>query len=132
LWSWQSFAIITNMVLRSAKVKRSLAVTLVTCFVWVFIACVAICSAHSAEKQTQCPQTITSSVCCEDDSTCCPITSALPSVLPDTSMLLVNDRQTAVMRYVEPTPLGSLSKSYTSFTASRAAPPFDRLPSLRI
>lgn len=122
------------MVLRHFLLKRSLAITLPMCSAWLFIACVSLCSTHSVESQTHRTPTLLNSVCFGQDPDCCPITTTLPSVLPERRVVtfLVNNHLAVVVPRAEPTRETLINIGYTSISVSGADPPFERLPSLRI
>jgi hypothetical protein len=61
--------------------KRSLAVLLPVCFVWVFVACVIICTAHAAEEQSQYGVCSASETELSQDTQCCPISVSQVSLL---------------------------------------------------
>jgi hypothetical protein len=65
--------------------KRPLAVLLPACFVWLFVACVVMCSEHAArthEPHVAGPPAETE---CLDESWCCPMTGTPASLQPERS-----------------------------------------------
>jgi hypothetical protein len=71
------------MFMPRSTLKRSLALFLPICFVWIFVACVMICTAHAAEVQNE------HAVCSSPETEllpkadCCPISGSQMSVLPE-------------------------------------------------
>jgi hypothetical protein len=125
---------VPKMVLRHSILRRSVAIMLPLCSAWLFIACVTLCSAQSAERQAHCLSDMLNSVCCGQEPGCCPITTALPNVLPERRVgtFLLGDNQAAIVLRAEPTVATLNNSGYTSISVSGADPPLERLHSLRI
>jgi len=68
----------------SVLLKRGLALTLPLCLMWLFVACLAVCSLH-AEKEIQAKSESSSahSVASTDSEECCSVTDGERSVIPE-------------------------------------------------
>ena len=68
----------------SALLKRGLALTLPLCLMWLFVACLAVCSLHAeeeihAESESSAAQPVAST----DSEECCSVTDGERSVIPE-------------------------------------------------
>lgn len=119
---------------RHALMRKSLSVILLSCSGWLFVACLVLCSIHTAEKQTHSTRILSNSVFVGQESDCCPITNALPIVVPERRVgaFLMNDDQVELAPFDAPTRRILISNSYTSVSFSGADPPLEPFHSLRI
>jgi hypothetical protein len=103
------------------------------CSGWLCFACMALCSAQSAEKQAHLRPTLLNAVCFGEPDWC-PITTALPDVLPERRVgtFPVNDCHTALVPRVEPIRETLINNGLTSISISGADPPLEHLYSIRI
>ncbi len=114
---------------------RSLATLLPACLVWVFAACVSICSAHPAEA----PEAIAAAYCDAADAApepdCCPITEASQGVLPERpspSGQAAGDLHTPAAMVTEPGRSRAARSAPAPASFASLDPPFGRLRTLRV
>jgi len=94
-----------------------------------------LCAADSAEQQAHYATLLPDTVRPSQDRDCCPITTALPSVLPvhRVNALPSNNHQQATListvQLARPT---LLKREHTATPGSKFDPPFERLWTLRI
>src|SRR6266851_5589786 len=71
------------MVLAHTSVKRFVAMVLPLSFVWVFIACVMLCTECTVERQASSRSFQDGTVSLNQEREGCPINATQPSILPD-------------------------------------------------
>jgi hypothetical protein len=119
------------MFLLSSPLRQILAVVLPVSFIWVFIACVTLCTEHGTKIQSH---YASYSLTLTQDEDCCPIETAAPSVLPERRFGTVpasNYQQTAfsLAQFGEP---ALVHREHSGIPVSSSDPPFERLCTMRI
>lgn len=117
-----------------STVTRSLAIWLPLCFVWVFVACVSLCSLHGAGEHNT-PSVLSQVADSSHESNCCPIREATSWVLPErqsSNPQAGGDVQAASVPLVLPTGYAPYSNARMLIQPSTSDPPLERLCALRI
>src|SRR4030095_7230644 len=113
-------------------ITRSIALLLPVCFIWLFIACVTLCSMHVERKLTHagCLSSTASTGSGEID--CCPFTESLLSVLTPRSILEVTAAEHAPVALVLGSSYCGVSFHHFLTASGSSDPPLKRLRTLRI
>jgi hypothetical protein len=120
------------MLKRRFPLKRTIAVLLPVCFLWVFIACVSLCASDAEEVEHDGGAILSLEIESTPDSECCPIIES-----PKAALLERLSVQSASTVSALPITLATLSgnafaPSHKSNYPLITDPPFERLLTLRI
>jgi len=119
----------------SVPLRRLLAVVLPVCLFWISVACMTLCTEDSDEQQAHCATLLPDTVSSTQDRDCCPITTGLPSVLPEHRVSATpsnNHQQATLILSVHLANSTLLKREHTATPVSNSDPPFERLRTLRI
>lgn len=112
-----------------------MAVILTVSFFWIPVACMTRCTADSVEEQMDSTTLMPDGINPSQDRDCCPLTTVLPSVLPEHRVTVVppnNHQQATLVVAVQLATPSFLRREHTATPDSKSDPPFKRLRSLRI
>ena len=114
---------------------RLTATLLPVCLVWVFVACVSLCSAHPAEAGEA--AAVVSWDVADDapESDCCPVSEASQGALPERtsqSPQAGTELHTPTPKMTGPGVTGAVRRAPASASFTSPDPPFEQLRALRI
>ncbi|MGA9770666.1 MAG: hypothetical protein WBV94_16620 [Blastocatellia bacterium] len=133
--NWLLFCILPAMGLPRSTVTKLLAACLLICSVWVFIACVLLCSAHPESANTSETFLSAERINTSSDDECCPIGQSPAGVLTERQSLLTHIDGGAQALFA----LAILTVGERHYESARQSippptsdPPLERLCTLRI
>jgi hypothetical protein len=120
------------MLMMRFPLKKSLAMLLPICFLWLFVACVSHCSMESAERLYACAH-LSIEMTDEPDSETCLIVDAPKAVIPERAALNLQTPY-AIQYSIFPakSSTNTITFSIRLNEPAFADPPLERLPDLRI
>ena len=126
-------AIVSAMLSPSALPRRLLAVMLTVCFFWIPVACMTLCS-ESGDEPASCATLLPEMFSPDQHEDCCPITTALPSALPEhrVTALPGDSHQATQISTVRLVGHSFLKLGHVAIPVSNSDPPLERLCALRI
>src|SRR5947207_117207 len=123
-----------TMLSQRSTLSRLVAVILPLCSVWIFIACVIICSAHAEEASNQRSTASFGEAQLSHEEECCPINNAQVSVLPNrrATFFVINHNHPSSPALCTWLVSRRTLVPHTIAIPSAADPPFERFPTLRV
>jgi hypothetical protein len=121
------------MISAHSLITRSIALLLPVCLIWLFIACVTLCSMHvDGYKLTHAGSLSSTASTASGEIDCCPFTESLRSVLPERSVLEVPAAEHTPVALVVGASDYEMSFHHFLTASGSSDPPLKRLRTLRI